>query len=90
MVEWLPSGCSKALGVEKLCQKLGIDPSTELLAMGDGENDVERLQLASIGVAVGNAGPLAQEASDFVVTEKNDEGGAGAAMDVLGFGLYYM
>jgi P-type E1-E2 ATPase len=56
--------------------------------MGDGENDVEMLQMASIGVAVGNAGPLAQEASDFVMTETNDEGGAGAAMEVFGFGLY--
>ena len=88
MLEWLPSGCSKALGVEKLCEKLGINPSTELLAMGDAENDVGMLKMASIGVAVGNACPMARDAADFVMTETNDEGGAGAAMEVFGFGLY--
>eukprot|EP00545_Synedropsis_sp_CCMP1620_P007298 CAMPEP_0119025290 /NCGR_PEP_ID=MMETSP1176-20130426/33466_1 /TAXON_ID=265551 /ORGANISM="Synedropsis recta cf, Strain CCMP1620" /LENGTH=410 /DNA_ID=CAMNT_0006980797 /DNA_START=113 /DNA_END=1342 /DNA_ORIENTATION=- len=77
MLEWLPSGCSKALGVEKLCEKLGIDAAAQLMALGDGENDVEMLKMASIGVAVGNAGPLAREACDFVMTETNDEGGAG-------------
>ena len=84
MLEWLPSGCSKALGVEKLCEKLGINPSTQLLAMGDAENDVGMLKMASIGVAVGNA----CDAADFVMTETNDEGGAGAAMEVFGFGLH--
>lgn len=88
MLEWLPSGCSKALGVEKLCEKLGINPSTQLLAMGDAENDVGMLKMASIGVAVGNACPMACDAADFVMTETNDEGGAGAAMEVFGFGLY--
>lgn len=88
MLEWLPSGCSKALGVEKLCEKLGINPSSQLLAMGDAENDVGMLKMASIGVAVGNACPMACDAADFVMTETNDEGGAGAAMEVFGFGLY--
>jgi Cof subfamily protein (haloacid dehalogenase superfamily) len=88
MLEWLPSGCSKALGVEKLCEKLGINPSTQLLAMGDAENDVEMLKMASIGVAMGNASPIASEAADYVMTETNDEGGAGAAMEIFGFGLY--
>ena len=88
MLEWLPSGCSKALGVQKLCEKLGINPSTQLLAMGDAENDVGMLEMASIGVAVGNACPKARDAADFVMTETNDEGGAGAAMEVFGFGLY--
>ena len=88
VIEWLPSGCSKALGVEKLCEKLGIHPSTQLLALGDAENDVEMLKMASIGVAVGNACTMACEAADFVMTETNDEGGAGAAIEVFGFGQY--
>mmetsp|Transcript_15908 Transcript_15908/g.32064 ORF Transcript_15908/g.32064 Transcript_15908/m.32064 type:complete len:120 (+) Transcript_15908:6350-6709(+) len=85
MLELLPAGCSKAVGVQKLCDALGIDAETELLALGDAENDAEMLSLASIGVAVGNACPVARSASDFIMTERNDEGGAGLAMEQFGF-----
>jgi Cof subfamily protein (haloacid dehalogenase superfamily) len=85
MLEVLPSGCSKALGVRKLCEALGIDMETQLLALGDAENDVMMLQQASIGVAMGNASPIAKEAADFVMEETNDDGGAGAAMEVFCF-----
>jgi hydroxymethylpyrimidine pyrophosphatase-like HAD family hydrolase len=44
------------------------------------------LKMASIGVAMGNASPEAREASDFVMEETNNEGGAGAAMETFGFG----
>jgi Cof subfamily protein (haloacid dehalogenase superfamily) len=84
MLEFLPEGCSKALGVEKLCEVLGIDPSTQLLALGDAENDVGMLEMSAIGVAVGNGGDLAKQAADIVLDETNDEGGAGLAMEVLG------
>jgi hydroxymethylpyrimidine pyrophosphatase-like HAD family hydrolase len=66
---------------------LGIHPSTELLAIGDAENDVGMLEMAAIGVAVGNACPRAQEAADFWMEETNDDGGAGSAMELFGFGL---
>jgi Cof subfamily protein (haloacid dehalogenase superfamily) len=81
MLEVLPENCSKAAGVEKLCQALGIDPARQLLAIGDAENDVGMLQLAAIGVAVNNACELAKESADVVVEESNDNGGAGAAME---------
>ena len=84
MLELIPAGCSKALGVEKMCEALGINPSSELLAVGDAENDVEMLKLAAIGVAVGNGGALARQAADIVLRETNDEGGAGLAIEVLG------
>jgi Cof subfamily protein (haloacid dehalogenase superfamily) len=84
MLELLPGGCSKALGVEKLCEKLGIDPRVELLALGDAENDVEMLEMASIGVVMGNGSPAARKAGDIVLEETSDEGGAGLAMEVLG------
>ena len=84
MLEFLPQGCSKGLGVQKLCEHLGIDPATQLLALGDAENDAEMLEMSSIGVAVGNAGTIAREAADIVLDETADEGGAGLAMEVLG------
>lgn len=85
MLELLPPGCSKAVGVQKLCEALGINPETELLALGDAENDADMLAMSSIGVAVGNACPVARSASDFIMTERNDEGGAGLAMEQFAF-----
>lgn len=85
MLELLPGGCSKAYGVQKLCEALDIDPRSELLALGDAENDAEMLEMACIGVAVGNACPRARSAADFIMTECNDEGGAGLAMELFGF-----
>ncbi len=85
MLELLPPGCSKAVGVQKLCEALGINAETELLALGDAENDSGMLELAAIGVAVGNACPVARSASDFIMTERNDEGGAGLAMEQFAF-----
>ena len=85
MLELLPAGCSKAYGVERVCEALGVDPSVELLALGDAENDSGMLRLASIGVAVGNACPQARDAADFIMKERSDEGGAGLAMNLFGF-----
>jgi Cof subfamily protein (haloacid dehalogenase superfamily) len=84
MLELLPEGCSKALGVQKLCEVLGVDPGTELLALGDAENDVEMLEMAAIGVVMGNGSPPAREAGDVILEETSDQGGAGLAMEVLG------
>jgi hydroxymethylpyrimidine pyrophosphatase-like HAD family hydrolase len=86
MIELLPAGCSKALGVEKLCQHYGIDPSTQLLAIGDAENDIGMLEMCSVGVAVGNASPLVKEVADIVIPESHIQGGAGIAIQQFGLG----
>ena len=70
---------------QKLCLALGIDPSQQLVAIGDAENDVEMLEMAAIGIAVSNAVPKAQAVADIVLDESNDAGGAGVAIE--GFGL---
>lgn len=85
MLEWLPRGCSKALGVAKVCEALDIDMETELLALGDAENDAEMLKQSAIGVAMGNGCPAAKAAADYVLEDTNDDGGAGTAMEIFGF-----
>jgi len=85
MLELLPEGCSKGHGVSKLCEALGVEVSSELLALGDAENDAGMLEGAAIGVAVGNACPRARDAAHFVMGERHDEGGAGLAMELFGF-----
>ena len=44
MVEVLPQGTSKASGVRLALEVLDVDPSN-VLALGDGENDVEMMEL---------------------------------------------
>jgi hydroxymethylpyrimidine pyrophosphatase-like HAD family hydrolase len=83
MLELLPNGCSKAIGVEKLCETLSIDVTSELLTIGDAENDSGMLKSACIGVAVGNACPKARECADYILDETNDEGGAGIAIETF-------
>uniref|UniRef100_A0A7S2YF86 Haloacid dehalogenase-like hydrolase n=1 Tax=Entomoneis paludosa TaxID=265537 RepID=A0A7S2YF86_9STRA len=88
MLELLPEGSGKGAGVKQLCEVLGIDMGTQMLAMGDGENDLEFLKLASIGVAMGNAVDILKEAEgvDIILNESSSEGGAGIAMELFGFG----
>eukprot|EP00586_Coscinodiscus_wailesii_P012536 CAMPEP_0172512832 /NCGR_PEP_ID=MMETSP1066-20121228/247572_1 /TAXON_ID=671091 /ORGANISM="Coscinodiscus wailesii, Strain CCMP2513" /LENGTH=446 /DNA_ID=CAMNT_0013292809 /DNA_START=172 /DNA_END=1512 /DNA_ORIENTATION=+ len=86
MLEWLPEGCSKAVGVRKVCEALGVDPTTELLALGDAENDAEMLKMACIGVAMGDGTDLAKECADYIMDSGCAEGAAGAAIDLFGFG----
>ena len=40
----LPPGASKGSGVSKLLQELNVEPQ-HLMTLGDGENDVEMLQV---------------------------------------------
>ncbi|KAL7573208.1 hypothetical protein ACA910_018862 [Epithemia clementina (nom. ined.)] len=88
LLELLPPGCGKEVGVRYLCESLGIDMGTELLAIGDGENDLKMLQQAAVGVAMGNAVDLVKQAHgvDIVLDETNEEGGAGLAISLFGLG----
>jgi len=76
-VEIMPPGISKGAGVGWLLERLGIAPEN-LLAMGDGENDIEMLNMAGIGVAVGNAARALQATADAVVSSNNEAGVAEA------------
>jgi hydroxymethylpyrimidine pyrophosphatase-like HAD family hydrolase len=70
-----PPGVSKWSGVEAYCRLAGIDP-TEVLAVGDGDNDIEMLTRAAVAVAVegGTTGVLA--AADHVIGPPHRHGWA--------------
>jgi len=57
------SGCSTAL--VELAGEMGLHPS-EMMAIGDSENDIEMLKAAGIGVAVQNAAAPVQAVADWV------------------------
>ena len=73
---WLdlaPEGVSKASGLEVVCERLGIGRA-DVLAVGDGNNDIEMLEWAGRGVAMGH-GPDTLKAAADAVTGGIDEDG---------------
>jgi len=78
-LEILPPGQSKGAGVRRLLAELGINPA-DVLAIGDGENDLEFIQMAGLGVAVGNAHAAVKAAADHIVST-NDEDGVAEAIE---------
>jgi Cof subfamily protein (haloacid dehalogenase superfamily) len=79
MLEILPPGASKGAALRSLLKSMKISME-HVLAIGDGENDIEMLQSAGIGVAVGNADAKVKEAANYVVAS-NDEDGLAEAIE---------
>ena len=72
-LEFLNKNASKGFALEKLASYLGI-PLTEVMAFGDAQNDEHMLEVAGVGVAMGNSVPLIIDMADKV-TASNDEDG---------------
>ncbi|MEF9974692.1 MAG: Cof-type HAD-IIB family hydrolase [Clostridia bacterium] len=72
-LEITPLGIDKAAGLRRLIDQLGI-PREELIAVGDGLNDIPMLAFAGLGVAMQNAYPETKAAAD-AHTLSNDQDG---------------
>lgn len=72
-LEVVPCGVSKANAVTLLLQHLDLQ-ADEVIAFGDGVCDVDMLQSAGMGVAMGNAPDSVKRCADLV-TGTNDEDG---------------
>ena len=70
-------GGGKVNGIEQYLALQGIGRE-EIIAFGDGENDVDMLRFAGIGVAMGNGVAEAKAAADYVTTDIDDDGIANA------------
>lgn len=73
---WLdiaPQGVDKAHGLKIVCAALGIDRA-DVLAIGDGRNDIEMLEWAGRGVAMGEAPEEVKAAADAVAGDFADLG----------------
>ncbi len=64
---------SKAQGLQTLTEHLGLDAS-QVMAIGDSNNDLDMLKWAGVSVVMGNAEDHVKELADFV-TASNDEDG---------------
>ena len=65
--DMLPKGSSKAVGVQKVLEKLGIQKENSY-AFGDGTNDFEMIDFVGTGIAMGNAVPELKAIADYVTT----------------------
>lgn len=73
---WLdinPEGVSKGAALETVRRRLGVEPM-HTVAVGDQRNDLEMLQWAARGVAMGNAPDVVKAVADEVTGDVDDDG----------------
>lgn len=81
IIEIVRSGLSKAVGLERIANHYAI-PQERIIAFGDEDNDLEMLQYAGHGIAMGNAiDELKDVASD--VTSSNEDNGIARYLEKL-------
>lgn len=77
-LELVPKGIDKAQSLLRLLEKINLTPA-DMIAFGDGYNDLSMLKLAGMGVAMANAAPEVRAEADYV-TLSNEEDGIAAAL----------
>jgi len=78
---WLdiaPDGVNKATALAEVAAGFGL-PAADVLAFGDGRNDIEMLRWAGRGVAMGDAPDEVKAAADDI-TKSIDDGGPAAEL----------
>lgn len=78
-LELVDSGVNKGEALGHLAAGLGIRQA-DVLAIGDSMNDVDMIEYAGVGVAMGNANEKVRAAADFV-TLSNAEDGVATAIE---------
>ena len=73
LLEFVDAGASKALALEAIGKVFGIDKS-EMIAVGDGYNDISMLEYAGLGVAMDNAPREIKNICQHVTASNDDDG----------------
>lgn len=81
-LEILPPGVNKGVALTELARQLAI-PLEAVVAFGDNLNDLEMLEAAGLGVAVGNAHPDLKARADLVAGTNNEGGIAAVIREVI-------
>lgn len=71
--EIYPIEATKSNGLRFLCEYFSIDQS-EVVAVGDHFNDLDMIEFAGLGVAMGNAQPGVKEKADLVIGHHDEDG----------------
>lgn len=72
-LECVPLGIDKARSLDRLISTLGIQRK-EVIACGDGYNDLSMIRFAGLGVAMANAAKDIQSEADFVTLSNEEDG----------------
>lgn len=83
-LEVVPPGIDKAHSLSVLLDRLGMTRE-QMVAVGDGYNDLSMIEYAGMGVAMANAQEPVKLAADYV-TLTNDEDGVAAVVEKFFFG----
>lgn len=73
LLEFLHPSVSKGAALSRVMVDQGLDPS-EVIAFGDSHNDLEMLQVAGTGVAMGNASEEVQAVASIVAPSNREDG----------------
>lgn len=73
LIEIVPNGHSKATGIKRVCEELGITQENTY-AFGDSANDLEMLSFVAHGIAMGNGTAEAKDAAEYVTTDIHEDG----------------
>ena len=80
-LEIMPKGIDKAQSLARLLEVLGLDRE-QMIACGDGYNDLTMIKYAGLGVAMENAVLPVRQAADYI-TASNNHDGVGLVVAVL-------
>ncbi len=72
-LELVPEGIDKARSLAVLLDELHIDRS-EMIACGDGFNDLSMIRYAGLGVAMANAQEVVRAEADYITLSNEEEG----------------
>lgn len=72
-VEIMPQNIDKAASLEKLLELLDMKVE-DLIACGDGYNDLTMIQYAGIGVAMANAQQIVKDHADYITLSNEEDG----------------
>jgi Cof subfamily protein (haloacid dehalogenase superfamily) len=81
-LEFMPRGINKAAALAKVASEFDV-PAEEVVAFGDGENDVPMLLWAGMGVAMSHGDPAAKSAAKLVSPEGPPETAFARSVDAL-------
>lgn len=82
-LELVPNGIDKARSLAVLLDELKMKPE-EMIAVGDGFNDLSMIKFAGLGVAMSNAQEIVRQEADYI-TLSNEEDGVAAVVDKFFF-----
>lgn len=72
-LEFVPEGIDKGIAIEKLAKYLDIKKE-EIIAIGDGFNDLPMFEHAGLKVAMANASKYVKSKSNYITSDNNSNG----------------